>query len=170
VKSFAWLPAERFGDAGSRVLALALRPMQVLMGVPTLLFLGALAAMLLRHPDVCFYEIDRVAFGLLLLGVIGQAIATRRRFLVVERATWPMIGLTFLAVASVAGQPFESGSWSLLAANFIVPFALFHLAALIFREEQRLERFELFALAVLAYLCFTSIAFLVGAKSERSGR
>ncbi|MGA8274414.1 MAG: O-antigen ligase family protein [Candidatus Sulfotelmatobacter sp.] len=163
--SFAGSSSERVGEAGPRVLALALRPVQMLMGVPTLLFLGALAAMLLRHPDVCFYEIDRVAFGLLLFGVIGQAMATRQRFVVIERATWPMIGLTFVAVASVAGQTFDSGTWSLLAAKFIVPFALFHLAALIFREERQLERFELFALVVLAYLCFTSIAFMVGAKS-----
>jgi O-antigen ligase len=46
-----------------------------------------------------------------------------------------------------------------------VPFALFHLAGLVFREERQLRQFELFALVVLAYLCFTSIAFLAGAKS-----
>jgi O-antigen ligase len=136
-----------------------------MMMSPAALFLAALAAMLLRPPDVSFYEIDRVAFVLLVLGVMGRAVVTRQRLLVVERATWPMIGLTLLAVASVMGQPFDNRTWCLLAAKFIVPFALFHLAALVFREERRLEQFELFALVVLAYLCFTSIAFLVGAKS-----
>jgi O-antigen ligase len=121
--------------------------------------------MLLRHPDVPFYEIDRVAFALLVVGVVGGALVTRQRFWVAERATWPMIGLTFLAVASVIGEPFDNRTWSLLAAKFIVPFALFHLSAIILRDERRLELFEVFALAVLAYLCFTSIAFLVGAKS-----
>ena len=82
-----------------------------------------------------------------------------------ERATWPMIGLTLLAVASVIGQPFDNRTWCLLAAKFLVPFALFHLAGLVFREERRLRQFEIFALVVLAYLCFTAIAFLVGAKS-----
>ena len=57
--------------------------------------------MLLRPPDVPFYEIDRVAFVLLVLGVTGRAMVMRQRLLVVERATWPMIGLTVLAVASV---------------------------------------------------------------------
>jgi len=76
-----------------------------------------------------------------------------------------MIGLTFLAVASVVGQPFDNQTWSLLAAKFFVPFALFHLAGLVFRQEQQLRQFEIFALVVLAYLCLTSIAFLVGAKS-----
>jgi O-antigen ligase len=70
-----------------------------------------------------------------------------------------MIGLTLLAVASVAQQPFDNQTWSLLAAKFFVPFALFHLAGLVFREERRLRQFETFVLVVLA------IAFLVDAKS-----
>ena len=76
-----------------------------------------------------------------------------------------MIGLTLLAVASVISQPFDDQTWCLLAAKFIVPFALFHLARLVFREERQLRHFELFALVVLAYLCFTAIAFLLGARS-----
>jgi putative inorganic carbon (HCO3(-)) transporter len=84
---------------------------------------------------------------------------------VMERATWPMIGLTLLGVTSVVQQPFNSQSWSLLAAKFLVPFGLFHLAGLVFRKERRLRQFETFALVVLVYLCFTAIAFLVGAKS-----
>jgi putative inorganic carbon (HCO3(-)) transporter len=135
------------------------------MAAPVALFLGALTAMLLRPPDVPFYEIDRVAFMLLVLVVAGRAVVARQRLLVVERGTWPMIGLTLLAVTSVLGQPFDNQTWSLLAAKFFVPFALFHLSGLVFREERPLRRFEGFALVVLAYLCFTSIAFLVGAKS-----
>ena len=144
---------------------MGLRPLQALMMAPVALFLGALSAMLLRPTDVPFYEIDRVAFVLLVLGVAGRAAVTRQRLLVVERATWPMIGLTLLAVASVGQQPFDNQTWSLLAAKFFVPFSLFHLAGLVFREERRLRQFEIFALVVLAYLCFTSIAFLVDAKS-----
>ena len=85
--------------------------------------------------------------------------------LVVERATWPMIGLTLVAVASAVQQPFDPQTWSLVAAKFFVPFALFHLAGLVFREERRIRQFEVFALVILAYLSFTSIAFLVDAKS-----
>jgi O-antigen ligase len=153
------------GEAAWRGIGMCLRPMQATMFVPTALFLAALAAMLLRHPDVPFYEVDRVAFVLLVLGVSGRAILTRQRLLVVERATWPMIGLTILAIGSVIQLPFDNETWCLLAAKFIVPFALFHLAQLVFIDERRFRNFELFALIVLAYLCFTSIAFLVGAKS-----
>jgi putative inorganic carbon (HCO3(-)) transporter len=158
-------PAWWASEAAWRGFRMGLRPLQAVMIAPAALFLGALAAMLLRPPDVPFYEIDRVVFVLLVLGVAGRAAITRQRLLVVERATWPMIGLTLLAVVSVAQQPFDSQTWSLLAAKFFVPFALFHLAGLVFREERRLHQFEVFALVVLAYLCFTSIAFLVDAKS-----
>jgi putative inorganic carbon (HCO3(-)) transporter len=160
VSTAAWLE-----DAPGRCLQLALRPLHAISSVPTALLLVALGAMLLRHPDVAFYEIDRVALGLLVLGVLGQAVTSRRRLLVVKGATWPMIGLTLLAVASVVDEPFDARTWSLLAAKFLVPFTLFHLAALVFHQERQLRHFELFSVAVLAYLCFTSIAFLVGAHS-----
>ena len=140
-----------------------LLPVRILTAAPSLLFLAALTAMLLRHPDVQFYEIDRVAFGLLVVGVVGRAVALRQPAFVVERATWPMIGLTILALISVIRQSFDHETWSLLASKFIVPFALFHLAGLIFTKESRFRQFEIFALVVLAYLSFTAIAFLIGA-------
>src|SRR5277367_1858348 len=93
-------------EATGRGLRMGLLPLQAVMAVPVALFLGALAAMLLRPPDVPFYEIDRVAFMLLVLGVAGRAVVTRERLLLVDRATWPMIGLTLLAVTSVLRQPF----------------------------------------------------------------
>ena len=158
-------PVSWAGEAGWGAMRVGLRPLQAMMMAPGASFLAALAAMLLRPPDVPFYEIDRVAFLLLVVGVTVRAVAMRQRLLVMERATWPMIGLTLLAVASVIGQPFDNRTWCLLAAKFLVPFALFHLAGLVFREERRLRQFEIFALVVLAYLCFTAIAFLVGAKS-----
>ena len=146
----------------ARAVAVAASPLQMMMAAPTFLFLLALTAMLLRHPDVPFYEIDRVAFALLLLGVVMQALVMRQP-LPVERATWPMLGLTILALASLAGQPFDSEGASVLAAKVIVPFALFHVAQLVFTNGKRLRQFELFALVVLAYLTFTAIAFLAGA-------
>ena len=158
-------PASRWThEVMGRAIRVGLSPLHMPMVAPTALFLGALTAMLLRHPDVPFYEIDRVAFILLVLGVAGRAVITRQPLVVLEPATWPMLGLTFLALASVIGEPFNNQTWCLLAAKFIVPFALFHLAVLVFRDERHLRQFELFALIVLGYLCFTSIAFFVGAN------
>jgi len=155
---------EGAADFAARAAEITLLPWRALMAMPSLLFLGALTAMLLRHPDVQFYEIDRVAFGLLVAGVAGCAVAQRRPVFFMERATWPMIGLTLLAIASVIGQPFDHETWSLLASKFIVPYSLFHLAGLVFNHERRFRQFEIFAVIVLAYLSFTAIAFLVGAK------
>ncbi len=142
-----------------------LHPLRALTAAPCLLFLAALSAMLLRHPDVEFYEIDRVAFVLLVLGVAGRAVVLREPLLVAERATWPMLGLAFLAIFSVLGRPFDNETWCLLAAKYIVPFTLFHLARLVFDRERRFNQFEVFALIVLAYLSFTAIAFMAGANS-----
>ncbi len=152
-------------DAAGRGLGLALSPIQGLIAVPSLLFLGALTAMLLRHPDVPFYEIDHVAFVLLVAGVLGGVWISGKALPAIHRATWPMIGLTLLAIASVMSQPFDNRTWSLLAAKFIVPFTLFHLAGIVYRGEARLRQFEFFCLIVLGYLCFTSIAFMAGAQS-----
>jgi putative inorganic carbon (hco3(-)) transporter len=158
-------PAAWIWELGSYALRLGLRPFQAMISAPIALFLGALTAMLLRHPDVPFYEIDRVAFALLVVAVVGRAVILRQRCWMFERATWPMIGLTLLAISSLIGHPFDNQAWCLLAAKFFVPFALFHLAGMVFRGERELRQFELFALIVLAYLCFTAIAFLTGAKS-----
>jgi len=152
-------------NLGAWTMEAALRPMQWLTAVPSLLFLAALTAMLLRPPDVAFYEIDRVAFGLLVIGVASRAVVNRQRIFVIERATWPMAGLLFLALASVVLRPFDTETWCLLAAKYIVPFALFHLAGQVFTDEKQIRQFEIFSLLVLAYLSFTAIAFLVGARS-----
>lgn len=154
----------RIADFGARAAEIVLFPLRALMTIPSLLFLAALTAMLLRHPDVQFYEIDRVALGLLIVGVAGRAVVLRQPLFVVERATWPMAGLTLLALVSVIGQPFDHETGSLLASKFVVPFVLFHLAGLVFNDERRFREFEIFAVLVLAYLSFTSIAFLVGAR------
>ena len=154
--------AEGFALRATQIL---LHPLQALMAAPSLLFLAALTAMLLRHPDVAFYEIDRVAFILLVVGVVGRAVVLRQPLLVAERATWPMIGLTLLALVSVMGRPFDNETWCLLAAKYIVPFTLFHLARLVFEGEVRFRQFEVFAVIVLAYLSFTAIAFMLGANS-----
>jgi len=146
-------------------MRLALRPLHAMIAAPTLLFLAALLAMLLHHPDVRLYEINRITFGLLVVGVAGRAVVCRQRVFVLERASWPMMGLTLLALAGIVSLPFDAETWSLLASKFAVPFVVFHLACSVFTEEKRLRQFEVFALAVLAYLSFTAIAFLVGAHS-----
>jgi O-antigen ligase len=155
----AWAHPRDWG-IGECLAKTMLLPVQFLFSAPSFLFLATLTAMLLRHPDVQFYAIDRVAFVVLLISVAGRVALLRENLFVFERATWPMLGLTVLALASVAGQSFDQEGWSLLASKLVVPFAMFHIAALIFTSEARLRQFEIFCLVVLAYLTFTAIAFL----------
>ena len=163
------LPVASRDRLGARFAAgavsVALLPLQLVMAAPTLLFLTALTAMLVWHPDISFHTINRLTFGLLVLGVMSRAMVLKQRVFVMERASWPMLGLTLMAVVSLMGRPFDGDTWGLLAMKYVVPFTLFHLAQLVFGEEKRLRQFEIFALVVLAYLSFTAIAFLVGARA-----
>jgi hypothetical protein len=152
---------EGIATAGART---ALRPLQLLVSAPVFLFLAALTAMLMRPPELEGFAIDRVAFALLVVGVLARSLVFRQQVFTFERATSPMLGLTALALVSLVNQPFDAETWSVLAAKFIVPFLLFHLAILVFSDERSLRQFEIFAIIVLAYLCFIAIAFLAGAN------
>jgi O-antigen ligase len=160
----AWAHPRDWGT-GEWLAKTVLLPVQFLFSAPSFLFLGTLTAMLLRPPDVHFYAIDRVAFLLLLFAIAGRAVLLRENLFVFERATWPMLGLTLFALASIAGQPFDQEAWSLLASKLVVPFAMFHLAGVVFTNQARLRHFEIFCIVVLAYLTFTAIAFLFGTQA-----
>lgn len=163
IRSEAW-ERRSFDSAAAALMKAALRPVQTLLAEPSLLFLVTLSAMLLHHPEVPSYEIDRIAFLLLLAAVGGRMALQRRAPGFLTRASWPMFALTLLALYGVLSQPFDPEAWSVLASKFVVPFILFHLAQVVFAEERTLRRFETYAVLVLAYLSFTAIAFLVGAK------
>jgi O-antigen ligase len=157
------IPARPWEDVATAATKALLRPVQLLIAAPSLLFIAALTAMLLRPPDVQFFEIDRLAFALLIVGVGARALTMRQPWWVFERATWPMLGLTLLALISLVTQPFDGEAWSVLGAKFIVPFVLFHLAMHVFTDERSLRKFEIFAIVVLAYLSLMAISFFAGA-------
>jgi putative inorganic carbon (HCO3(-)) transporter len=121
--------------------------------------------MLFRPPDVKLYDLDRLAFVLLVLVVSLRALVLRQSLRITGPVTWPMLGLLLLAFGSALTQPYQAEIWSVLAAKWVVPFAMFHMAGLIFEDEASLRRFETFALVVLAYLSITAILFLVNARS-----
>jgi putative inorganic carbon (HCO3(-)) transporter len=150
--------------AHQSVLA-AFRPLHALMASPVLLFMATLTAMLFRPSDLQFYDLDRIAFVLLVVVVVLRALVLRQPLRPAGMVTWPMLGLTALAVASALVQPYQSEAWSVLAAKWIVPSAMYYMARLIFEDEASLRRFEVFMLVVLAYLTAIAILFLLGMKS-----
>jgi O-antigen ligase len=140
------------------------RPLQVLIAAPALLFLVTLGLMLFHPPDFHFHSIDRVAFGLLILVVLLRACVLRQPLRFGDPVAWPMLALLALAFYGVVSKPNDAETWSLFAAKWLVPFALYHLAAYIFNDEHSLRQFETFSLIVLGYLSLTAIFFMIDAK------
>jgi putative inorganic carbon (hco3(-)) transporter len=146
-------------------LAVIVRPLHAVLAAPALLYLSALTVMLLRPPDVDFYHLDRVVFAVLVFAVSVRALLLRRRLPWHGTLSWAMLGLLLLATAGTLSQPFDTLTWNVLTAKFLVPFTLFHLAGLAFTEEQSCRQLELFCLVTLAYLSWLAIASLAGANA-----
>jgi len=119
---------------------------------------------LFHSPDFNFYSIDRIAFGVLIFIVFLRVCALRLPLPVEKRVTLPMLALVGLAFAGALTQPYDAETWSLFAAKWFVPFALYNVAVIVFDDSDALRKFEWFALAVLAYLSFIAICFMAGAK------
>jgi O-antigen ligase len=145
---FAWTVSE------------SLRPLHALIVAPSLLFLTTLTLMLFHPPDFNLHSIDRFAFGLLLLIVLLRVCVRQQPVHFHPPGTWPMLALLVLAFYGVVSQPNDAETWSLFAAKWLVPFALYHLATYIFDDPQSLRTFETFAVIVLGYLSLTAIFFM----------
>jgi len=143
----------------SDVVEFVLKALYALVRSPTSIFLAALAAMLFRPPDLKAFPIDRVAF-IALLAAIALRLAITRERLHAYPASWPMLALLLLGLRGVLAQSYQSQAWSLLAAKWLVPFVLFHIAGNVFREESSLQNLETFLLVVLLYLVVVAVMFL----------
>jgi O-antigen ligase len=152
-------------EAWQQTWLAALRLLHVAIAAPSLLFLAALAVMLFRPPDLAFYHLDRTAFVMLMVVVSLRVLAVRQPPRLLRSVIWPMFGLFLLALLGVLGEPYVPEHWSVFAAKWVVPFAFYHLAELVFDNDASLRQFETFCLVVLGYLCFIAIAFLIGTKS-----
>jgi len=146
-------------------MATILRPLHALLAAPSLLFLVALTTVLFRPPDLKLYYLDRIGFVLLVIVVLLRALILHQPAQFAPSVLLPMAGLLFLAVSGALFQNYEPETWSVLAAKWIVPLALFYMARLVFVDEGSIRQLETFALIVLAYLSLTAILFLFGAKS-----
>ncbi len=143
-------------------IGLGVWPLHALLAAPAYLYLGTLTIMLFRPPDVDLYHLDRIAFAVLVFAVVLRSLWRHDTLFRHWTLTLPMLALTLLAGCSAAGQSFDPQTWSLLSAEFIVPFTVFHLAGSVFRTPESRRKFEFFSVCVLAYLTFQAIAFLLG--------
>jgi O-antigen ligase len=120
---------------------------------------------LFRPPDLFSFYADRVAFGILVFFVALRTMALRDKLPFFAGLSLPMLGLMALAVFRALREPFDAQAWSIIASKFIVPFALFHIAVLVFRGASQRRHFEVFVIIALAYLVFIAIAFLADARA-----
>ena len=143
----------------------AMLPVQGLIAAPHLLFVATLALMLFHSPDAPVPPYDRFALGILVFVVLLRVCVLREGFHLGAPITAPLFSLLLLALSDVLMQPYKAETWSVFAAEWVVPFVLYVLAARIFDDEIGIREFEIFALLVFAYLSLTSIFFLIGAKA-----
>lgn len=148
-----------------RAAGLLLRPLHLGLAFPSIVYVTAMAIFLFRPPDLFSFYADRIAFGILIFFVALRTMALRDKIPFFFGLSLPMAGLMALAVFRALREPFDAQTWSIIASKFIVPFALFHVAALIFRGATQRRHFEIFAILALAYLVFIAIAFLADARS-----
>jgi O-antigen ligase len=144
---------------------LLLRPLHLGLAFPSILYVAAMTVFLFRPPDLFSLYADRIAFGILVFFVVLRALALREKVPFFTGLSLPMLGLTALAMSRALREPFDAQEWSIIASKYVVPFALFHLAVLVFRGAAQRKHFEIFAILSLAYLVFIAIAFLVDARS-----
>jgi O-antigen ligase len=149
---------------GHAILATA-RPLQAFLAAPSAVFITALTVMLFRPPDLQFYSLDRVALFVLIFVVLLRTFVVQQSPWIPGPVTLPMFGLVLLALSSVLTESYEAQNWSLFAAKWVVPFALYHLAGLVFQDANSVRRFEIFSIVILAYLSLTAIFFLIDARS-----
>jgi len=148
-----------------QVAGLLLRPLHLALAFPSVLYVAAMAVFLFRPPDFFSFYVDRIAFGVLVFMVSLRAMALREEIPYFAGLSVPMLGLATLAVFRALREPFDAQVWSIIASKFIVPFSLFHIAALVFRGAQERRHFQIFVVVVLAYLVFIALAFLLEARS-----
>jgi len=131
---------------------------------PWLLFIVTMALMLFHSPDSPFPAYDRFAFALLVLVVLLRTCLLQQPLRLAGPVTWPMLALLLLALCGVLAQPYDAEAWSMFAARWLVPFALYQLATYVFRDPNALRHFELFTLVVLAYLSLIAVFFMMDMK------
>lgn len=147
------------------IAGLLLRPLHFGLAFPSVLYVAAMTVFLFRPPDLFSFYIDRIAFAVLAFFVALRAMALREKIPFFASLSIPMLALMALAIFRVLREPFDPQAWSIIASKYIVPFALFHIAVLVFRGPSQRRHFEIFIILALAYLVFTAIAFLVDARS-----
>ena len=118
-----------------RAVGLLLRPLHLGLAFPSIIYFGAMTIFLFRPPDLFSFYADRIAFGVLVFFVMLRTLALRDPIPFFWGLSLPMLGLTALAVLRALREPFDAQMWSIIASKYIVPFAMFHMAVVVFKTS-----------------------------------
>lgn len=132
-----------------------------IVAAPALVFLAALTAMLFRPPDLKCCPWDRIFF-IALVAVTALNFCARRERLRIFPESWILLAITLLGISTALTEPYDPQAWSLLAAKWIVPLALFQISGFVFSDVASLRKLEVFCLAVLTYLTAVSVFSFIG--------
>ncbi len=149
---------------GTRLLGFPFKVLYLLLLAPEHVFLLALTAMLFCPPDLQVFPADRLVFALLVAGACLRFLLRCDRFRMYA-ASWPMLVLLILGLCGTVFQPYDSKAWSVLAAQWIVPVAMFHLSGTVFSTAESRRKLEWFSIAVLLYLSLIPVFWLLDIKS-----
>ena len=150
--------------AGAWTAAGPMKGLHVLINAPAYLFLLALAAMLFRPSELQTFPVDRIAF-LLLVAICSLRLLLRRGRIAFYSASWPMLLLLVLSLRVVLAQPYNTVTWSVLAAQWVVPVVLFHLAGSVFADDEQQRKLQRFSSGVLLYLSLIAVFWLLNLNS-----
>src|ERR1700680_1068382 len=148
-----------------RAVGLLLRPLHLGLAFPSIIYLAAMTIFLFRPPDLFSFYADRIAFGVMVFFVMLRTLALRDPIPFFWGLSLPMLGLTVLAMLRALREPFVAQMWSIIASKYIVPFAMFHMAVLVFKTSTTRKHFEVFSVIALFYLILIAIAFVADAGS-----
>ncbi len=133
-----------------------------MLSKPSLLFSVTLAAFAFFPPYHLAPHFDRLLLAVMCVITVWHVLLTRSPLLVIEPVIVPFALLTLLATGSAALQQYRAQTWSVVAAEYIVPLAMFVLARYIFVTGEAVQRLFTIATILLAYLIFTAVAWMAG--------
>src|ERR1051325_20307 len=87
------------------------RPIYFLITSPSLLFFATLIAMLFRPPDLHFYNLDRIALGILVGIVMLRAFVLRHSLHLTRTVSLPLVLLIAMGLLELLSRPAQTQDW-----------------------------------------------------------
>lgn len=159
-------PAASVTGPIDRMAALVVAGPALLLRVPpSTVYVLTLGVTMFFPPSLPAPPYGRVMLAILVCSTMVAAVVRRERLVPADPVILPMCAMALLATSSALAAPFDAQTWSMLAAKFLVPYASFCMARIVFARDVAVRRFFQFVLVAVAYLTFTAVAFLVGAEA-----